>query len=67
MDLSTLPRYPLPTGERPFEPEQDRDWRQFFLHLIVVSTIGMFTAALIAILAIAFTAGQILMVLELCR
>jgi hypothetical protein len=67
MDLSTLPRYPFPTGERPVEPDKERDWRQFFAHLIVVSTVGLVTAALVAVLAIAFTGGQILWFLSNCR
>jgi hypothetical protein len=60
MNFSTLPRYPLATGYRPFELEHDRDWRWFFAHLIVVSAVAVFAAGLVAACAIAFTVGQIL-------
>jgi len=60
MNFSSLPRYPLATGYRPFELEHDRDWLVFAAHLMVVSAIAVFSAGLVGACAIAITAGQIL-------
>jgi hypothetical protein len=65
--VASLPSYPLPSAEPSEDDERDIDWSVFLSNLAVWSVLPFSLAALLFTLAVIFTGGQILGLLDRLR
>jgi hypothetical protein len=64
MDTSSLPKYPLATGERPDDSGLNIDWKLLLARLFVLTVMVGFFVECLFVVAVAVTGGQILLLFD---